>query len=147
MDWLANAATLFNADKPRHFTNFNHCDECAEHDATLTNTDVKRITLDELGHPGWDPICFCNDDGKRYYTPAFIRLSLASLEDDFYFEQFLFHLNADGAQNSYYQSCSLTQRQFLADFIEFMINTHSKQIENYLCTDDALSAYQIWSET
>ena len=94
MNWLANATTLFKADKPRHFTNFNHCDECAEHGATLCSSDVNSITLDELGHQGWDPSYFCNDEGKLYYTPAFIRLSLANLENDFYFEQLLFHLEA-----------------------------------------------------
>jgi len=147
MDWLANATALFKDDKPPHFTNFNHCEECEEHNDTLCNSDVHSISLDELGHPGWDPICFCNEQGKRYYTPAFIRLSLASINDEFYFEQFLFHLNADGPQNTYYKSCCTAQRRFLADFIEFMINNYPNQIENSLCTDEALSAYEIWSAT
>jgi len=151
MDWLSNAIILFKADKPRHFTDFNHCDECAEHNETLRNNDVNNISLDELGRPGWDPICFCTDEGKRYYTPAFVRLSLqaslTNIADDFYFEQFLFHLNADGPQNSYYKSCSPIQRQFLASFIEFMINHYAQRIEQCLCTDSALSAYKIWSIT
>ena len=32
MNWFDEAKIVFNEIKPAHFTNFNHCEECAEHD-------------------------------------------------------------------------------------------------------------------
>lgn len=64
MDWVNKAKELFASPKPGHFTNYQHCDECAEHDETLRSTDVDTIGLGELGNPAWDPICFCSSEGK-----------------------------------------------------------------------------------
>jgi hypothetical protein len=55
MDWIQQATRLFNDPKPAHFTNYRHCCECAEHDATLLAYDVNSISLEQLGHPSWDP--------------------------------------------------------------------------------------------
>ena len=92
MDWIDRAKYLFKAPKPEHFTNFNHCEECEEHDQTLLALDIDIIGIDELGNPGWDPICFASPEGKKYYLPALIRLSLDTMMDEFYLDQFLFHL-------------------------------------------------------
>lgn len=147
MDWIADAKMLFRAPKPEHFTDFKHCCECSEHDETLVNADIDTIGLEELGNPAWDPICFCSDDGKKYYMPALIRLSLDTLDNEFYFEQLLFHLESNGANNSLFASCSTTQRAFIAAFIAFMLAHHAEQIERNHCTSDALRTYQIWSGT
>lgn len=40
MDWLKEAKRIFNISKPEHFTNYKHCDECAEYDETLLNHSV-----------------------------------------------------------------------------------------------------------
>jgi len=109
MNWIEAAKTLFNAEKPVHFTNHIHCEECAEHDETLRNANIETIGLVELGNPSWDPICFCSAVGKLYYTPAFIRLSLETVQGDFYFGQYLFHLEIDGKQNDYFTSCTNEQ--------------------------------------
>lgn len=76
--------------RPEHFTNFTHCSECAEHDETLRSHTPATIGLDQLGHPGWDPICFVSDAGFHYYMPALARLAVDSTAD--YLQQFLFHL-------------------------------------------------------
>lgn len=146
MDWFEEAKTLFNAPKPTHFTNFTHCDECAEHDRTLLESDVERIGLTELGNPGWDPICFCSEDGKKYYLPALIRLSVDTIASDFYFDQFLFHLELDGENNVLFSSCSAKQRQFIARFVAFMIENYAAEIDDCCCTDQALRVYEIWSK-
>lgn len=144
MNWIEQAKRLFDVERPEHFTNFTHCDECHEHDQTLLGSSVDDIGLNELGNPGWDPICFCNEAGKLYYMPAFIRLSLSSVNDEFYFCQWLFHLEYDGKENSFLRSCSTEQRQFVADFIEEMINTYPHQLESNSCMDDALRVHQLW---
>ncbi len=147
MCWIESAKSLFNVSRPEHFTNHLHCEECAEHDETLRNSSVESIGLKELGNPGWDPICFCSIEGKLYYMPALIRLCLDTLEEEFYFEQLLFHLEYDGQDNELYMGCNEDQRNFIANFVESMIENHADKIEENLCTDEALKTYEIWSHT
>jgi hypothetical protein len=82
----------------------------------------------ELGNPGWDPVCFCSNNGKKYYMPAFIRLSLETMREEFYFGQLLFHLEVDGKNNSLFQSCNAEQRKYISDFVEYVINNYSAEI-------------------
>jgi len=79
MDWIQHAKRLFNVPKPEHFTNYRHCCECAEHDETLLAQDVNSIGIEQLGNPGWDPLCFASPDGFLYYFPALIRITLDAL--------------------------------------------------------------------
>ncbi len=67
------------------------CEECEEHHRTLSSHDVDSITLEELGNPGWDPICFASDAAFLYYLPAMFRLAFE--DDGYYIYQLLFHLN------------------------------------------------------
>ncbi len=144
MDWIEEAKRIFNVNKPEHFTNFMHCDECAEHDETLKNADFDTIGLLQLGNPGWDPICFCSTDGKKYYMPAFIRVSLETIDSDFYLAQFLFHLENDGSENKFVLSCNNEQRQFIVDFLEYFIEQYPELIDLNMCSDDILRVREIW---
>jgi hypothetical protein len=145
MDWVQKAKILFESERPEHFTNYKHCEECAEHDETLRNAEIDTIGLDVLGNPGWDPICFSTVEGKKYYMPSFIRLCLETIENEFYFGQFLFHLEGDGRENSLVQSCTEQQRKFISSFIEYMLDSFTKEIESNCCTDEVLKVYEIWS--
>lgn len=145
MDWVNEAKRVFSADKPAHFTNYLHCEECLEHDETLLDSDIDKIGLEELGKPGWDPVCFCTAEGIKYYMPSFVRLSIATMNDDFYLEQFLFHLESNGKDNDLYQSCSEEQRQFILNYIEYIIINHAGELEYNYCENAALKVLEIWS--
>lgn len=144
-DWVGEATVLFAIERPQHFTNFNHCDECAEHDQTLLAHTPQSISLAEVGSPAWDPITFCSVEGKIYFLPGLIRLCLESIEDEFYFSQLLFHLEYDGHNNTLVQSLTSEQRQFVADFIAMMIECYPAGLEEYMCADEAFRALDIWS--
>jgi hypothetical protein len=89
--------------RPEHFTDYRHCEECAEHDETFRSHTPQSIGFDELGNMGWDPVCFVSVEGYRYSMPAFARLVLNGGEDretpdglpycQSYLDQFLFHLS------------------------------------------------------
>lgn len=57
-------AAFCGIGRPEHFTNFTHCEECAEHDELLRMRDRETLCLEDVGNPGWDPICFCSSSGS-----------------------------------------------------------------------------------
>jgi hypothetical protein len=109
--------------KPRHFTNFTHCEECAEHDETLLDYAPDTITLDQLGNPGWDPICYVDTQGFHYYMPALARLALGR-GTDFYLGQFLFHLSPDRIK-----AFDLKQREAVLAFLEYVRDNMREEVE------------------
>jgi hypothetical protein len=62
-----------SSPRPAHFTNFDHCGECAEHDELLRSRDRDTLTLDDVGNAGWDPLSFTSSAGVAYYMPALVR--------------------------------------------------------------------------
>jgi len=148
MDWKRQAIVVFDVRKPAHFCDYRHCCECAEHDETLLAHDVDSIGLEQLGNPGWDPLCFSSAEGLLYYLPALIRLTLDTIDNprEAYLDQMLFHLIHDGEGNRLVRACSREQRAFVADFLEHLVDNHSSQIEaGAFSSDDILRAHEIWS--
>ncbi len=146
MNWIIEAKRIFNVPKPEHFTNFTHCEECAEHDKTLLNNNIDSIGLDELGNVGWDPMCFSSEEGKKYYMPALVRLTIDTMSKEFYLGQFLFHLELNGTDNNLVQNCDTEQREFIASFIKYLIENNTKEIEDNYYSEDILRVYEIWSK-
>ena len=148
MDWKEQAKIVFNVPKPGRFGNSQHCCECAEHEETLLTSDVDSIGLPQLGNPGWDPLCFSSSEGLIYYMPALVRLTVDTIDNpqEVYLDQMLFHLIKDGERNSLVSACDESQRQFIADFLEYLIENHSGPIEaGAFTSDDILRAHEIWS--
>lgn len=148
MDWKQQAKTLFELPKPEHFTEYQHCCECVEHDATLLAWDRDSIGVVQLGNPGWDPLCFSSVEGFLYYLPALVRLTLDTIDNpsETYLDQFLFHLIHNGPDNRFVSACSREQRDFIAAFLAYLIEHHVTQIEAALCySDDILKAHEIWT--
>ena len=133
--------------RPEHFTNFEHCDECAEHDRTLLARTPDTLIIEDVGNPGWEPICFTSPAGFAYYLPGLARLVL---EDspygyDWYGVQFFRHLVSDGPGNARYLQCTAEQRAVIAAFVKHLIDTRVEQIEAECVEDSAIRAHQIWS--
>ena len=147
MDWTQQAKRLFNVPKPEHFTNYRHCCECAEHDATLLAQDVDSIGIEHLGNPGWDPLCFVSPEGFVYYLPALLRITLDTMEkpQERYLDQLLFHLMRDGKDHALVRACSPAQRACIAGFLEHLMETYSAALDGGMYADDLLQAYEIWS--
>jgi len=143
--WLDRAKALFAADKPEHFTNYRHCCECAEHDEELLRRDVDTIGLEDLGNPGWDPLCFSSMAGLKYYLPAMVRLTLETMDTVQYVASMLFHLVKDGPGNDLVLACNRDQRAFVAAFLVWLIENHAGALDEAMCADNALRAHEIWS--
>lgn len=138
-----------NCPRPVHFTNFEHCDECAEHDRLLLSRTPETLSIENVDNPGWDPICFISPDGFAYFLPALVRLVLEESASDaeWFGNQFFWHLISDGPGNARLRHCSQVQRDAVARFISYLIETRSDQIEANCANEDALRALEIWSES
>jgi hypothetical protein len=140
---IEEALVLFpESYRPDHFTNHNHCEECRDHDKTLLAHTRENISYEELGNPAWDPICFVNEDGFKYYFPALIRLALAGTGKDYYIDQFLFHIT----QNSSCKPFSREQSGFVVKVLEYLLENKTDEIDNCLDTDDIFNAIDLWTE-
>src|SRR5687768_8589107 len=62
--------------KPGHFTDYSHCEECQEHDSVLRSRNVATVRRADFGRPGWSPIGFCTPEALLYYFPALARYAL-----------------------------------------------------------------------
>ena len=146
MDWMQQAKQLFQMPKLAHFTNYRHCCECAEHDEALLACDVDSISLQQLGNPGWDPLCFATAEGLLYYIPALIRLTLDTMDtpQERYLDQLLFHLMYDGKANRIVRACRPEQRAFVAEFLAYLIEQYSAELDGCTYSADMLQAYDMW---
>ncbi len=143
---LAVADRLFAVPRPQHFTDYRHCCECAEHDRTLQAFDPRTIGLEQLGNAAWDPLCFAGNEAFKYYFPASLRLALTGSGEDYYIDQFLFHLIADGPRNRRWAAFSKRQRSFVVAVLEWLLEQRCGEIERNRDGEHLLQAHQIWSD-
>jgi len=134
--------------RPAHFTNYTHCEECAEHDELLRSRDSDSLSFDDVGNPGWDPICFVSPEGFSYYFPALARLALDGSDrtHDWYGSQLFFHLCYDGRQNSRFLACTPEQRRAVTALLRHLVETRAELADSHLATDDLFQALEIWSD-
>lgn len=76
--------------------------------------------------------------------PAFVRLSLETVDDEFYFSQFLFHLESDGPQNNLVASCTSKQRRFISEFVAYVLEKYPEKIEKNCATEAAFRVHKVW---
>lgn len=137
-------------EKPEHFTNFSHCDECLEHDNTLRNRARETLRRENLGNPGWDPITFCSPEGIGYLFPTLARFCLLPSvwrNNGWYGEQLLFHLSYEGAENEFFRWCSPAQRASVGRFLRYLMETRAQTVSEHGCDDQLLDALQVWNAT
>jgi hypothetical protein len=134
--------------RPKHFTDHTHCEECAEHDEVLRSRDVHSLRIEDVGNPGWDPICFTSAEGFAYYLPGLARLTLAEPVEKhgWYGTQFLFHLCHEGRQNRRLLACTPSQRRAVVDLLRHLVETRASLADTYSCADDLFEALEIWSD-
>lgn len=140
-------AAFAGVSKPEHFTNYKHCEECAEHDETLRMHDRSTLLVSHVGNPGWDPLCFTSPHGKAYYMPTLARFALdpPTHQHGWYGDQLLFHLYADGADNALIKYCNAEQRTAVAALLAHFVETRASSIEALAREDELLRAYEFWA--
>jgi len=141
-------AAFGSAEKPEHFCDPTHCEECAEHDELLCTRDRATLRVEDVGNPGWDPICFSSPQGIAYYMPSLARLALDPPTHGFgwYGDQLLFHLYSGAEYNSFLTHCSPTQRVAVAALLSHFVESRTSLAERMTDVEELLRAHTIWSE-
>jgi hypothetical protein len=136
-DLIEEALLLFpDSYRPDNFTDQDHCEECRDHNETLLVNTREEITFNELGNPGWDPICFINEDGFKYYFPALVRLALTGYGEEYYITQFLFHITENASCTGF----SKEQSEFVVKVLEYIAENRSGELDEFAEADDVLNA-------
>lgn len=82
--------------RPGHFTNYAHCEECAEFNRFFQSFDQRSMTLEqfEATDCNWESICFLTPEGFRYWLPVFVRMGVSDHpKADYFLERLItFHL-------------------------------------------------------
>lgn len=133
--------------RPEHFTNYTHCCECTEHDEFLRERTRETLTVEDVGNPGWDPLCFTSPNGIAYFFPALARLALEEPTCDYgwYANQLLFHLYSGLKENKFYKFCNEKQRVAVAYLLAHIIESRSSLVEEYAATDEFLRCHELWA--
>lgn len=115
----------FRSERPAPMVrNPDHCDECAEHEETMQAVTPATVSLDRVGNSAWDPVSYLTDEAYRYFMPGFARLALGR-GDDYYLDQFLFHLESGRI------ACLDTQQcRTIADLLDHLYETMGGEIED-----------------
>lgn len=135
-------------ERPDHFTNYAHCCECAEHDDLLRNRTRETLGVEDVGNPGWDPLCFTSPEGIAYFFPTLARLALAEPTYNFgwYASHLLFHLYSGFKENSFYKFCNKKQREAVAQLIAHIIESRTNLVDEYAATDELLRCHELWND-
>jgi hypothetical protein len=142
-------AAFAECERPEHFTNYTHCDECAEHDELLRSRDADTLRIADVGNPGWDPLCYVDAVGFGYFFPGLARLALDDPDPEYgwYVPQLLFpptNLNQEGV-NRHLRDFSHEQRRAVVALLQRIVETRPHLADDYLCSNDLICAIDLWS--
>lgn len=133
------------APRPEHFTDYTHCCECAEHDELLRSRDVTSLCFDDVGNPGWDPMCFISAEGFRHYFPALARLALDGHDSNWYIDQLLFHLGYSGTANRHLLFFSPPERNAVLMLLQHISLSRAKELKAYSLNDELQTVIRLWA--
>ena len=142
-------AAFASIERPEHFTNHRHCDECWEHDELLRERDRDTLAIEDVGSQAWNPITMATPEGFAYYLPALARLALSEETGtfDWYGYIILFELRWNGPRNERWQYCDDAQRRAVCRLLEYLYEARQESIKAYECSYELMEALETWSDT
>jgi hypothetical protein len=112
----------------------------------LRSRDIDSLTIDDLGNPGWDPICFVTYKAFLYYFPALARLALEqpSCGHAWYFEQLIFHLTYEDRLNRRLFVANPRHKEAVLLLLARVRDTRLALVKKYGCQKELEQALAIW---
>ncbi|GAB4190194.1 MAG: hypothetical protein Tsb002_17940 [Wenzhouxiangellaceae bacterium] len=132
MNEYQNLCNVFARRKrPEHFTDYKHCEECSDHDATLRSKDNDTISFKDVGNVSYSPISFISVEGFLYYLPGLARLAGCD-GDEYFLDTFLIYFDNPERRDA----LNDLERKVLSDYLIFLKESMSNSIQDNLDESD-----------
>ncbi len=114
-----------DVEKPDHFTNYGHCNECFEIDRYFIERSEDPF---RDGDPG-DRICFLLSHAFKYLMPHFIRYGFSYTDSAFFDELVTFYLGVSLLKEGEDRLSEFSYKQLTATykFVEYSLSNHREQ--------------------
>jgi hypothetical protein len=126
-------STFDGIERPAHFTNYKHCEECAEHEATMQARTPDTLAIEDVENPGWTPICFLTPEGFQYFMPGLIRLALTPGCEFFLMDMVGFFLSQPPGEHWQYKLFSTAQIEAIIKFLRHVLDTRCNDYDINSC--------------
>jgi hypothetical protein len=110
--------TFNSRERPKHFIDRDHCDECAEHDATLCSKNNDTLSFGDVGNISYSPISFITVEGFLYYLPGLARLA-RDTGDNYFLMTFLIYLDDWERRNAMTEPEKRALASYLSDLKQY----------------------------
>ena len=139
-------ASFSNFVRPEHFTNFSHCEECAEHDETMRSCSLHELGSKHVGNPGWSPIPFLTEQAFGYVFPRLLELSLTEGTNNHGKPFLLQHLLATTPAPEYrnFKAFSSDHVAVVLDSIYYIRDKMSALVQRECCDANLGEAIEMW---
>ena len=141
-----NYEAFADIPRPPQFTDFEHCDECFEHNETMQKAGLRTLEATAMGTAGWSPLSFLTEQGLSYYMPRLLELALnldKNEHDESFLSHFLFHLvpteDYDRFANYSHEQCKT-----ILESLRFALSRHRDQIVEEFIQEDIEAAIEYW---
>jgi len=135
-------------ERPEHFTDYKHCEECNEHDETMRSANLQTLTGYDIGTGGWNPLCFLTVEGFAHYMPRIMELAITGAKnkhDESVLSVLLFHL-APSDDYDRFSSYSIVQCEAVLAALKYAFTKHRNEIVEEFIQDDIEAAISYWEQ-
>lgn len=135
-----------NFSRPEHFTNYAHCEECAEHDETMRSCSLSDIGSNQVGNPGWSPIPFLTEQAYGYVMPRLLELALNNSfnnDNDPFVFQYLLALTPSPEHRTL-DYFTPEQATVILNSLYYIRDHMATVIENECCESNLVEAITLW---
>ena len=132
--------------RPDHFLDFNHCEECAEHDHLLCTRDRETLKIEDVGNISWTPLSMCSPEGFAYYMPSLARLALSepTYEYGWFPDTLTIHLSSNEEKNNFLLYCTNSQKDAVAKLLKYLNISRQALPERLTEPEDFESLINLW---
>lgn len=137
-----------DCDRPDHFTNYDHCPECKDHDETMRNANLESLNSEHLGSPGYNPFNFLTIEGFSHYMPKLMELAITGVKSkhgDLFLSDFLFYLAPDKDYDRF-KNYNLEKISSILNALEYANIQFRLELETTLDDEDMDLAISYWKE-
>jgi len=134
--------------RPENFTNFEHCNECLEHNETMKSASLDNLSGLHVGTTGWSPLGFLTEEAYGHCMPRFWELALTGEKNE-HGESVLSVLLTDlgiSISDDRFRGYSRNQCEAVVAALEFALERHRSSVVEEFIQSDLERAIRNWKK-